>query len=91
MLQNAGSMIPMAFHGGTALRFLYAISTLVLRKILSFNWFHRFPRLALIRADGGYSGELFAWAPSFGNWILDIVRKDPDQHTFVVFPRRVKP
>jgi len=25
-LQRAGAMVPLAFHGGTALRFLYAIS-----------------------------------------------------------------
>jgi len=61
---------------------------LVFQKLLSFNLLHRFLRLERIWADGGYRGELVAWVLCFGNWILDIVKKDPNQHTFVVLPRR---
>jgi putative transposase len=48
----------------------------------------RFPRLKRIWADGGYSGRLVMWAQSFGNWILDIVKRSNDQKGFVVLPRR---
>jgi len=61
---------------------------LVLQKILSYNLFHRFPWLKRIWADANYRGELIDWVLAFGNWILDIVKKNPDQHTFVVLPRR---
>lgn len=61
---------------------------LVLQKILLYNLFHRYPRLKRIWADAGYRGELIDWVLAFGNWILDIVKKNPDQHTFIVLPRR---
>ena len=48
----------------------------------------KFPRLKLIWADGGYSGQLVDWALHFGKWILEIVNRPKDQEGFVVSPRR---
>lgn len=48
----------------------------------------RFPRLKLIWADGGYAGQLIKWVASFGNWVLEIVKRSDDQKGFVVLPRR---
>lgn len=56
---------------------------LVLSKLVG-----RFPRLTLIWADGGYAGQLIAWAASLGGWVLKIVRRPEDQHHFKVLPRR---
>ena len=61
---------------------------LVFHKILLHNLLHLFPRLTRIWADANYRGELIDWVLTFGNWILDIVKKNPDQHTFIVLPRR---
>jgi putative transposase len=46
-----------------------------------------FPRLKLIWADGGYSGQLVEWVYKLGGWLLQIVQR-PAQHKFVVLPRR---
>ena len=56
---------------------------LVLAKLVG-----RFPRLRLIWADGGYAGQLVEWAQQVGDWMLSIVRRDPDAHRFQVLPRR---
>jgi len=48
----------------------------------------RFPRLKLIWADGGSAGQLIEWVASFGNWVLEIVKRNDDQKGFVVLPRR---
>ncbi len=48
----------------------------------------RFPRLALIGADGGYSGKLLVWALLTGGWIIEIVKKPKDEPTFAVLPKR---
>jgi putative transposase len=56
---------------------------LVLGKLLG-----RYPRLRHLWADGGYAGPLKDWAPELGNWILEIVRKDPETKGFAVLPRR---
>lgn len=49
----------------------------------------RFPRLARLFADGGYSGQpLTAWLRDFGGWVLEIVRGSPDQEGFAVQPKR---
>jgi len=48
----------------------------------------RFPRLKLIWADGGSAGQLIEWVASFGNWVLEIVKRSDDQKGFVVLPRR---
>ena len=61
---------------------------LVLQKILLFNLFHRFPRLQRIWVDANYRGPLVDWVWTFGNWVLDVVKKAPHQHTFLVLPRR---
>jgi len=47
----------------------------------------RFPRLKLIRADGGYAGRLVAWAQAFGNRVLRIVKRPDSQKGFAVLPR----
>ena len=48
----------------------------------------RFPRLKVIWADGGYAGRLVSWAWSTGGWLLEVVRRRPDSHSFEVLPRR---
>lgn len=48
----------------------------------------RFPRLALIWADGGYTGKLLVWALVTGGWVIEIVKKPPGGRTFAVLPRR---
>ncbi len=47
-----------------------------------------FPRLRLIWADGGYRGQLIDWVKATCNWVLDIVKRDPDVKGFQVLPRR---
>jgi hypothetical protein len=48
----------------------------------------RFPRLELIWADGGFSGQLVERASAFGGWVIKIVRHPPESHHFEVLPRR---
>jgi putative transposase len=45
-------------------------------------------QLSLIWADGAYAGALETWVRQHFGWILQIVHKLPDQHTFQVLPRR---
>ena len=56
---------------------------LVLVKLLG-----RFPRLQVIWADAAYAGRLVSWAWSTGGWLLTVVRRRPDCHSFEVLPRR---
>lgn len=56
---------------------------LVLRKLRG-----RYRRLKLIWADGGYAGKLIEWAASFGNWVLEIVKRSDDVIGFAVLPKR---
>jgi putative transposase len=56
---------------------------LVLRRLLG-----QAGRLAVIWADGGYRGALVAWVREQFGWVLQIVAKPKEQHTFVVLPRR---
>ena len=56
---------------------------LVLAKLLGL-----FPRLQVIWADAAYAGRLVAWAWITGNWVLSVVRRRPDSHSFEVLPRR---
>jgi putative transposase len=56
---------------------------LVLRRALG-----RFPRLRLIWADQGYKDHFVAWPKAATGWIVEIVRKPPEQRGFVVLPRR---
>jgi len=56
---------------------------LVLTKLLG-----RFPRLKLIWADAGYAGALVDWTHAVGGWVLEIVRRPKDSHSFEVLPRR---
>lgn len=48
-----------------------------------------FARLALIWADGGYSGRpLRNWLFSLTGWLLEVVKRTDDQTGFVLLPRR---
>ena len=49
---------------------------------------NRFPRLALIWADGGYAGKLIEWTKSLAGWTLQIVKRSDDTSGFKVLPRR---
>ena len=48
----------------------------------------RFPRLVLIWADGGYAGQLIAWARRIGDWTVTIVKRPERANGFAVLPRR---
>jgi len=56
---------------------------LVLQKLVG-----RFPRLTLIWADGGYTGQLIDWTTKLANWTLEIVKRSDDRHSFQVLPKR---
>jgi putative transposase len=56
---------------------------LVLVKLLG-----RFPRLKLIWADAAYAGQLVEWARIIGGWLLEIVKRAKNSHSFEVLPRR---
>ncbi len=55
--------------------------------VLSKLW-GRFPRLKVIWADGGYTGELIYWCAYFGAWLLDIILRSDKAKGFQVLPRR---
>jgi len=46
-----------------------------------------YPRLTLIWADGGYSGQLVEWVQQLGGWLLSIVKR-PNVSHFTLLPRR---
>ncbi len=48
----------------------------------------RFPRLRLIWADAGYSGQLENWVMSMSGWVMEIVKRPRASHRFEVLPRR---
>lgn len=54
---------------------------LVLRQLLG-----RFPRLRLIWADGSYAGELVDWAYAWGGWLIEVVKRTLNRHSFAVLP-----
>ena len=56
---------------------------LVLSKLLG-----RFPRLQLIWADSAYAGQLVEWAFALGGWLVAVVKRAKDSHSFEVLPRR---
>ena len=56
---------------------------LVLSKLLG-----RFPRLHLIWADGACAGQLVNWAFALGGWLVEVVRRAKNSHSFEVLPRR---
>ncbi len=56
---------------------------LVLTKLVG-----RLPGLRVIWADAAYAGRLVSWARVSGGWLLRVVRRSPDTHTFEVLPRR---
>ncbi len=48
----------------------------------------KFPRLQRIWADGGYTGQLIDWAKELAGWILEIVKRSDNVHSFEVLPKR---
>ncbi len=56
---------------------------LVLSKLLG-----RFPRLKLIWADAAYAGRLVDWASALGGWLVEVVKRPMNSHSFEVLPRR---
>ena len=48
----------------------------------------RFPRLRLIWADSAYAGQLVDWASALGGWLIEVVKRARDSHSFEVLPRR---
>lgn len=56
---------------------------LVLSKLLG-----QFPRLKLIWADGAYGGRLANWAYLWGGWLIQVVKRTMNSHSFEVLPRR---
>ena len=48
----------------------------------------RFPRLRVIWADGGYAGQLLAWAKRACGWLLRTVLRPVGSKGFVLLPRR---
>ena len=49
----------------------------------------RFPRLALIRADGGYAGQLVSWVQTALRCILEIVKRPQGAKGFQLLPKAV--
>lgn len=47
-----------------------------------------YPRLKLIWAAGGYSGQLIEWVKSTCNWVIEIVKRSDDVKGFKVLPHR---
>ena len=48
----------------------------------------RFPRLELLWADGSYAGDLETWSEQETGFLLEIVRRPPDQVGFAVLLKR---
>ena len=48
----------------------------------------RFPRLALIWADGGDAGRLPVWALAVGGWVIGLVKEPEGATTVAVLPKR---
>lgn len=57
-------------------------------KLVLYKLLGRFPRLQLIWADGGYAGQLVAWAYALGGWVIEVVKRTINSHSFEVLPRR---
>lgn len=57
-------------------------------KLVLYKLLGRFPRLRLIWADGGYAGQLVAWAYTLGGWVIEVVKRTMNSHSFEVLPRR---
>lgn len=48
----------------------------------------RFPRLRLIRADGGYAGQLIELVEQRWGWTVEIIKRATGARGFAVLPRR---
>ena len=42
----------------------------------------------MIWADGGHTGKLIDWVNDTCNWVLEIVKRDPNAKGFQILPRR---
>ena len=49
----------------------------------------RFPRLRLIWADAGYTGQLVDWVQAYAGYVLEIVKRPRASHQFEVLPAKV--
>ena len=47
----------------------------------------RYPRLALIWADGAYKAVV-EWASTFGGWVMEVVKRPDEAKGFVLLRRR---
>ncbi len=56
---------------------------LVLSKLVG-----QFSRLQLIWADAAYAGQLVDWAYALGGWLIEVVKRAKNSHSFEVLPRR---
>jgi len=57
-------------------------------KLVLLTLLGRFPRLALIWADGGYGGRLVEWAKQAGGWPIEVVKRPAAATGFAPLPRR---
>ena len=57
-------------------------------KLLLAELLGRFPRLALLWADGGYAGHLVDWVDTVTGWTLQIVKRSDAQRGFTPLPKR---
>ena len=48
---------------------------------------HKFPRLRIIYADGGYAGKLVEYVANTSNWVLSIIKRN-DKQKFDILPKR---
>jgi len=60
----------------------------VAAKFVLWNLIGVFTRLAVIFADGGYTGTLIEFAKRWGGWVVQIVKRSDDVSGFVVLPKR---
>lgn len=49
---------------------------------------HRFSKLKLIWADGGYAGKLIDYVNSLYSWTLQIIKRSDNLRGFHVLPKR---
>ena len=60
----------------------------VAAKFVLWNLIGVFTRLAVIFADGGYTGTLIEFAKRWGGWAVRIVKRSDDTSGFKVLPKR---
>jgi putative transposase len=60
----------------------------VAAKFVLWNLIGMFTRLVVIFADGGYTGTLIEFAQRWGNWAVQIVKRNDEASGFKVLPKR---